>query len=162
MRLNFGRARTKRGRTRGVAALEFALLLPFITVLVLALVDYGYYFYIGINATDAARTTAVQASATAAANGVTVCTAANISTVTGAPGVPAQAAITYMTTSVSAAIGLDTTATITCTTVSGKPLWGVVVTVDFPPVSGSVHFGLPPSTATPGNLRYRTPILYRR
>jgi Flp pilus assembly protein TadG len=161
MRLSFGRTRTKRGRTRGVAALEFALLLPFITILVLAMVDYGYYFYIGINATDAARTTAVQASATAAANGVN-CTALNLTTVTGAAGVPAQAAITYMTTSVNAAIGLDTTATITCTTVSGAPLWGVVVTIDFPPASGSVHFGLPQSTTTPGHLRYRTPILYRR
>jgi Flp pilus assembly protein TadG len=159
----------RRSRQRGVAAVEFALILPFITVLILAMCDYGYYFYIGINATEAARATAAQASSTAAAmyagTGVPTCGDALISNVTGSgAGAPSLTAAAYMTTNVSAAIGLETTATVNCTMVpaiGGKPLWGVVVTVDFPPASGKLHFGLPPSS-TAGNVRYRTPTLYRR
>jgi len=165
-------AGTRRSRQRGVAAIEFALILPFMTVLILAMCDYGYYFYIGINATEAARATAAQASSTAAAMyagaGVPTCTDLLISNVTGtAAGAPSLTAAAYMTTSVSAAIGLDTTATVNCTMVpqvgvpGGRPLWGVVVTVDFPPASGKLRFGLPASS-TPGHVRYRTPILYRR
>jgi Flp pilus assembly protein TadG len=157
----------KRSRQRGVAAVEFALILPFIAVLILAMVDYGYYFYIGVNATEAARATAAQMSATAAAMnagaGVTNCSDLLIATVTGpAPAIPAQTAKTYMSTTVNAAFAGYTTATFTCTVVAGRAIFGVVVTVDFPPASGSVHFGLPRSATTPGHLRYRTPVLYRR
>jgi Flp pilus assembly protein TadG len=160
-------AGSKRSRQRGVAAVEFALILPFIAVLILAMVDYGYYFYIGINATEAARATAVQMSASAAAlnagAGVSSCSDPLIATVTGpAPALPAQTAKTYMLTAVNATFAGYTTASFTCTVVTGKAIFGVVVTVDFPPVSGSVHFGLPRSTTTTGHLRYRTPILYRR
>ena len=159
----------KRSRQRGVAAIEFALILPFIAVLILAMCDYGYYFYIGINATEAARATAVQVSANAAAlnagAGVTSCSDPQIATVTGAaPGaatLPAQVARNYMQNTVNTTIANYTTATFTCSVVSGRALFGVVVTVDFPPASGKLRFGLPAST-TAGRVRYRTPVLYRR
>lgn len=159
----------RRSRQRGVAAVEFALILPFITVLILAMCDYGYYFYIGINATEAARATAAQVTANAAmlnaGAGVTNCSDPLISTVTGAaPGgstLPAQVAKNYMQTAVNAAFAGYTTASFTCTIVTGKAIFGTVVTVDFPPASGMVHFGLPASS-TAGRIRYRTPVLYRR
>jgi Flp pilus assembly protein TadG len=159
-------AGTRRSRQRGVAAIEFALVLPFIAVLILAMCDYGYYFYIGINATEAARTTAVQVTATAAAlnagAGVSSCSDPLIATVTGAaPAVPAQTAKNYMLTAVNATVAGYTTATFTCTIVTGKAIFGTVVTVDFPPASGKLHFGLPASSI-PGRIRYRTPVLYRR
>lgn len=162
-------AGTGRSRQRGVAAIEFALVLPFITVLILAMCDYGYYFYIGINATEAARATAVQVSANAAAlnagAGVSSCTDAQIATVTGAaPGastLPAQVAKNYMQNAVNATIAGYTTASFTCSIVTGKAIFGIVVTVDFPPATGKLRFGLPAST-TAGHVRYTTPTLYRR
>ncbi len=171
MRLNPWRTKTSRSRELGVAAIEFALLMPFIAVIVLALVDYGYYFNIGVNATEAARTAAVQASATAAAMnggaGPTGCGDANIGLVTNAatgtpPGAPALAAKTYMTTQVNATIGNNTTATVVCATagsgLSAKTVFSVQVQVLFAPPSGTVHFGLPRSG---NNLVYTTKALWR-
>ena len=163
MRPNPWRTKTSRSRELGVAAIEFALLMPFIAVIVLALVDYGYYFYIGVNATEAARTAAVQAGATAApmnaGAGVTDCLDPLIATVKGASAAPAKAGVDYMKNNVNAAIGADTTVTVSCVSMgAGNPVaFGVVVQVLFPPPSGAVHFGLP---RTGSNLRYTTPILY--
>ena len=159
----------KRSRQRGVAAIEFALILPFIAVLILAMCDYGYYFYIGINATEAARATAVQVTTNAAAlnagAGVSNCSDPLIATVTGAapgaPTLPAQVAKDYMQSAVNATVAGFTTATFTCTVVTGKAIFGIVVTVDFPPASGKLRFGLPASSIA-GRVRYRTPVLYRR
>jgi Flp pilus assembly protein TadG len=171
MRLIFGRINPKRPRARGVAAIEFALLLPFLVVVVLALIDYGYYFYIGINATEAARAAAVVASTTAAGlnsgsgplpanNG---CGDANIGQVTGvAPAAPAQAAKDYMTAQLNSTISTNTTATVQCSTAGTptptKTVFSVQVTVLFAPPSGTVHFGLPRSGS---NLSYTTKKLWR-
>jgi Flp pilus assembly protein TadG len=171
MRLNLWRTKTSRSRELGVAAIEFALLLPFIAVIVLALVDYGYYFYIGVNATEAARTAAVQASATAASMnagaGPTGCGDSNISLVTsGSPApsplpAPAQAGKNYMTNQVNSTIGGGTLVLVSCapTTTGSQTAFSVQVQVTFAPPSGTVHFGLPRSGS---NLVYKTPLLWRR
>ena len=170
MRLIFGRLNPKRNRDRGVAAIEFALILPFIAVIVLALVDYGYYFYIGINATEAARAAGIQATAAAAAlNGGTgpagvpsPCNDVNISNVTGpAPAAPAKAAKDYMTAQVNSTIGNNTVATVACalTTSGSQTAFSIRVQVTFAPPSGTVHFGLPRSG---NNLVYTTQTLWRR
>jgi Flp pilus assembly protein TadG len=171
MRLISGRINPKRPRARGVAAIEFALILPFIAVIVLALIDYGYYFYIGVNATEAARTAAVQASATAQSlNGNTGpiappngCSDLAIGLVTGvSPAAPAKAAKDYMTAQVNSTIGGNTTATVGCSTagtgLSMKTVFSVQVQVVFAPPSGTVHFGLPRSG---NNLVYTTKTLWR-
>src|SRR5204862_6937759 len=49
-----GRA-PRRQRSRGVAALELALSLTFLVPLLMGMLDFGYYFYIGTNAEEAAR-----------------------------------------------------------------------------------------------------------
>src|SRR6476659_612370 len=49
-----GRA-PRRQRSRGVAALEFALSLTFLVPLLMGTLDFGYYFYIATNAQEAAR-----------------------------------------------------------------------------------------------------------
>lgn len=156
---------TDRRRARGVAAVELALILPFLTILVLGLIDYGYFFYIGINATEAARTAAVQASATAAAmnggTGPANCSDPNISLVTSSGSAPAQAGVAYMNAQVSTAIGSDTVVTVSCATIAGAPakyVFSIQVVVTFPPPSGSVHFGLPRSG---NNLVYTTHPLWR-
>src|SRR6185295_17037603 len=55
-----------RNRSRGVAALEFALSLTFLVPLLMGMLDFGYYFWVGTNAQEAARAgvrEAVKASA---------------------------------------------------------------------------------------------------
>ena len=159
MRPNLWRTKASRSRELGVAAIEFALLMPFIAVIVLALVDYGYYFYIGINATEAARAAGVQASATAGAlhggTGPLGCT-------TSPRSAPAQAAKDYMTAQVNGTIGGNTTATVVCSTAGSGPtskiVFSVQVQVLFAPPSGTVHFGLPRSGS---NLVYTTTKLWR-
>jgi hypothetical protein len=150
-----------------VAAIEFALFLPFMAVIILALVDYGYYFYIGVNATEAARAAAVQTSATAASlNGGTgpiSCTDPQViaQVTAAAPAAPAQAAKTYMTNQVNSTISGQTTATIGCalTTTGNQIAFSIQVQVVFAPPSGSVHLGLPRS----GNsLVYTTQTIWRR
>ena len=48
----------RRPRSRGVAALELALSLTFLVPLLMGMLDFGYYFYIGTNAEEAARASA--------------------------------------------------------------------------------------------------------
>jgi Flp pilus assembly protein TadG len=167
MRPDPWRTNTSRSRERGVAAIEFALLMPFIAVIVLALVDYGYYFYVGINANEAARTTAVLASTTAqglnGGNGPTSCNDTNIALVKGAAAAPAQAANAYMTAQGNSTMGSNTTATVACSTAGGvttplKYVFSVTVQVVFAPPSGRAHFGLPRSGT---NLVYTTKPLWR-
>ena len=48
-------ASPRRQRSRGVAALELALSLTFLVPLLMGTLDFGYYFYVGTNAEEAAR-----------------------------------------------------------------------------------------------------------
>ena len=55
------RGRRSREPSKGVAVLELALSMVFLVPLVCAVVDFGYYFYVGTNAEEAARQGAAQA-----------------------------------------------------------------------------------------------------
>jgi Flp pilus assembly protein TadG len=165
MRLNPGRAKPKRPRDRGVAVVEFALVLPFIVILMLGTLDYGYYFYVGVNATEAGRAAIMNAVSTAKAQhagaGIANCADAQVSNVTtGVPSSPPQlAAKAYMTANMSATMAGYTTATVACVTSPVNPSWKVMVKVDFPPASGFLHPGLP--SLSPGLVHYQTPFLIR-
>jgi Flp pilus assembly protein TadG len=166
MRLTSGRPKHKRSRERGAAAVEFALVLPFIVILMLGMLDYGYYFYVGVNATEAARAAAMQAVQTAQAQhsgaGIANCADASVANVVGPPNpsAPAAAATAYMTTNMNATIAGYTTTTVTCDAKPTNPSWKVYVQVDFPPASGFMHPGLPASAIT-GRVRYKTPFIIR-
>ena len=65
MRLKPRWRKTTRSRERGVAAIEFALCLFFLVPLTLAVLDYGYYFYIGLNIVEAQQAGITAAARTA-------------------------------------------------------------------------------------------------
>jgi len=127
--------RPPRVRDAGVAAVELALVIPMLAMLLLGLFDYGKYMWVAVAATQAAREGARELSRTAVGTcSSTTAVNAAIATEQGSSG----AAKLYMNQ-----IGLSsaTTVTATCvTTVNGSsvpnPTWKVALQVDFPPLLG--------------------------
>jgi Flp pilus assembly protein TadG len=156
-----------RQRSRGVAALELALSLTFLVPLLMGTLDFGYYFYIGTNAEEAARAgvrAAVRASggAACALTGAAVKAAGETPAVgSGAAGCIGGAAYCYMNEpplSMGGA-GSNTTVTLTCltpTTVPPAPVnptWRITVQVDFWPATTFCKWMMPASL-TAGKVKY--------
>ena len=119
-----------RAGDRGAAAIELALILPMLVMLLLGMFDYGKYMFVSITATQAVREAARQLAATSVGNCATTAKVnPAITTAQGSSG-PAK---TYMGT-----IGLAaaTTVTATCLTSPVDPTWQVSLQVDFPPSLG--------------------------
>jgi hypothetical protein len=122
------------GRKRGSVLVEFALTLPLFFVLVIGMLEYGYWFYVALSATSAAREGARQCTLVS----LGACGACNPS-----------AALDYM-----GAIGMDgyTDADATCENDAGALMYTVDVTVDFPTLTGYLPIlGVIPASATAGN-----------
>jgi len=153
----------RRQRSRGVAALELALSLTFLVPLLMGTLDFGYYFYIGTNAEEAARAgvrEAVLASAGAACvSGAS--TAAKVQgerlATGGGTGTACNggAAACYMNEPPLSmgANGGNTTVTLTCVTAPVDPTWTISVQVDFWPATTFCKW-LMPASATAGKVKY--------
>lgn len=131
-------SRRRRRRSRGATLVEFAVTLPLFMVLIMGMIEYGYYFYVAISTTSAAR------------EGARQCTLVSL----GACGdCNPTAAEEYM-----GAIGLEdfTSATATCDNAGGTIMYTVDVLVDFPTVTGFLtSFGVIPESPTEGHTRTR-------
>ncbi len=133
------RGRRGRARERGAAVIEFALTLPLLVPLMLFMIEYGHFFWVTLNAVEAAKmglaSAVTQNSSTNAANCADV---ARVATVTQKGH---DDAVLYFTTN---APGLVSAATPTVTCVSGtingaavtNPSWQIIVKMDFPPLIG--------------------------
>ncbi|HEX9290756.1 MAG TPA: TadE family protein [Anaeromyxobacteraceae bacterium] len=107
-----------RGRERGAAVVEFALVLPLLLMLVLGAIDWGWYFYLREVVTNAAREGARAGSVSALGS--------------SAAAAAETAATTYLTN-----LGLGAgTATATTPVVSGTNTVRVVVTYTAGSLSG--------------------------
>jgi Flp pilus assembly protein TadG len=119
---------------KGIALVEFALTVPLFLVLLLGMLDYGYYFYVAVSATNAAREGARQCTLVA----LGACGACTPSDAVG-----------YMSQ-----LGLagNTTANATCATPNGKIMYTVNVAVDYPSLTGyGTMLGIMPASSTDGN-----------
>ena len=162
------RQHPKRERSRGVAALELALSLVFLMPLLLSTLDYGYYFYIGSNAEDAARAGVRQAVKLGggAACGSAPALAADAKGETpaaspGGPGCTDGSAYCYMNEPPLSMGGPGgyTTVTLSCAMVGGIPTWTINLTVDFPPAIGFVAPWMPKPPLPTDKVRYRTTLV---
>ncbi len=131
-----GRRSRERKGERGAAAVEFALVLPVLLVLVLGAIDWGWYFYVREVVTNSAREGARAGSVDA----------------TGATLTTAQAAATAYLDGVSlAASGRTVGATLVDVTLSsGTTVHTVRVVVSYPvgPITGFTSFIPATMTAT--------------
>ena len=145
--------------------IEFALTLPLLVPLMLFMIEYGHYYWVTLNAVEAAKlglASAVtqQNSTTHAAN------CADTAKVTLVTQKGHDDAVTYFTTN-SPSLASASTPTVTCVsgTINGatvtNPSWRIIVQMDFRPLIG---FRLPwfrASTTVSGGITYSTPALIR-
>ena len=161
-----------RDKSRGVAALEFALSLTFLVPLLMGMLDFGYYFWISTTAEEAARAgvrEAVRASAGAVC-GAIVTNLAKTNGETPAVGTGSAciggAAYCYMNEPPLSmgGVGGNTAVTLTCLnggTVPAAPVnptWRIAVQVDFYPATSFFRFMMPQSTITPGKVKYTATV----
>jgi Flp pilus assembly protein TadG len=148
----------KRSKQRGAVAVEFALSLFFLVPLLLGTLDYGYYFWVGVNAVEAARLGAREAGRLGSTNAVAACGSGpnwttlvrpTVEGTTGAAKVQMQ----------QAGVQAYTTVTLNCLTAPTNPSWQLVLEVNFPPAVGFLNPWMPASTSTPGYVRYRVPAV---
>jgi hypothetical protein len=168
------RERSKRERSKGVAVLELTLSLVFLIPLLLATLDFGYYFYIGATVEEAARQGVQQAVALGGpcpAAGPMPCPGAvrqvveNLATSSGttcagaaAPANPPPAVACYLNGPPLNLGSSSTNLTVTCecSQLPFNPTYIVTVRVDFPPALGYFRYLMPNGSGT--NVRYRTTL----
>lgn len=126
--------RDRFSRQKGLAAVELALTIPLFLMILLGMLEYGYYFYIATSATSAAR------------EGARQCTLVSL----GACGqCNPSAAVTYMNQ-----LGLSehTSATANCSNGAAGIMYTVNVAVDYPTLTGlGPMSGLMPASQVDGN-----------
>ena len=163
------RQHPKRERSRGVVAIELALSLVFLAPLLLSTLDFGYYFYIGSNAEDAARAGVRQAvrigggAACGSAPALLADTTGETPAASpGGVGCINGSAYCYMNEPPLSMGGPGgyTTVTLSCAMVAGTPTWTINVTVDFPPAIGFFAPLMPrPPLPVTDKVRYRTTLV---
>jgi hypothetical protein len=161
------RSGSARERTKGVAALELALSLSFLVPLLLAALDFGFYFYVGANVEEAARQgiqqvmrqTAGQACGSAAAILATTIVRDTYPTVTGTACLGADnvsAVYCYMNEpplGMGASGGPTQVTALSCDANPVANSWHITVRTSFPLVA-NFYRALLPAGATTGTVRY--------
>lgn len=120
---------------RGVAAVEFAILLPVLCALILGMIDYGFFFFLNSTAVNAARE--------GARSGVVVTTGA----------ADAEAAAEAVATTYLAAANIDVGDCLNCASTVDAVVVGdnleMTVTIDpYTPLTGFLPASALPSRAT--------------
>ena len=121
-------------RQRGAALMELAITLPLFFVMVFGMLEYGYFFYVAVTASNAAREGARQCTLAAAG----ACKDCN-----------PTSAIDYMS---SIGMAHKTTAKASCATKAGTFMYTVDVTVDYPTITRYLPIlGTMPASTVNGN-----------
>ena len=142
----------RRRRSRGVAAIEFALILPLFCLLLFGMIDYGYWFFVDLAATNAvmlgARTATTFAGACANPTAIAQGTSAITSYLS-------SAGLSRLT----AVVATDCTeTTVTYTTPTGpstvtNPQFTFTLTLTVPQLSGYSLVPVPTTVTTSATMR---------
>jgi Flp pilus assembly protein TadG len=160
------RGKGQRARGRGAAVIEFALTLPLLVPLMLFMIEYGHYFWVTLNAVEAAKMGLATTVTTNTGNPATSCADSTPGRVSGTIAAGQTAALGYFTTN-SPSLASYATATVTCIstapngTAVPNPSWQIIVKMDFPPLIGFRLRWLRASTTLTGGITYSTPALIR-
>lgn len=154
MRANpFQLRRGKRDTQRGAAVLEFALSMFILAPLMMGMVQYGYYFYIAVNVTEAQHQGLVAATRTSVGDCSITASATAIAAKATAQAAASTAVTAYLTSN-----GLNSVVTLSgtspsCGILPVNPTWTMTLIADFRPPLGKV---MPWDKASPttGYLRY--------
>ena len=139
--------KAKRRNAKGVAAIEFALVLPVFLMMLLGMMDYGWYFFVDLLATNAAR------------EGARVATTFGGACPNDLGRNAGTAAINaYLAQVPSLAAG--TTISATCSTVAANPQFRYDVTIDFQRLTGFLLVPMP-AGAAPNSTKVRTSATMR-
>ena len=154
MRLGPGRDRAKRSRQRGTAVVEFALCLFILVPLMLGMIDYAYYFYVGMNVVEAQHEGLLAAGRTV----VSDCTVGANAAAKAAAITAAEAAETaYMTSAGLTNVTLVTSTwapACPCSAAVTNTCWDLNLSADFTPIVGWVGWWMKKSPSTPTQVRF--------
>ena len=144
--------------------IEFALTLPLLVPLMLFMIEYGHYYWVTLNAVEAAKLGL--ASAVTQQNSTNAANCADTTKVAIVTQKGHDDAVTYFTTN-APSLASASTPTVTCVTgpINGAPLtnpsWQIVVKMDFRPLIGFRLPWLRASSTVTGGITYSTPALIR-
>ena len=144
--------------------IEFALTLPLLVPLMLVMIEYGHYYWVTLNAVEAAKMGL--ASAVTQQNSTNAANCADTTKVAIVTAKGHDDAVAYFTTN-TPALTSAATPTVTCVsgTINGAPVtnpsWQIVVKMDFRPLIGFRLPGLRASSTVSGGITYSTPALIR-
>jgi Flp pilus assembly protein TadG len=150
--------RGKRDGQRGAAALEFALATFVLVPLMLGMIDFGYYFYIGLNTIEAQHAGLIRARAIGVSDCSNTASSAQQSLAsTGASNGASEVTTYFSNNGLSSVVSyVSGSNTPTCANnpatwtmsliVDFRPLLGVVMPWDKPGATGYVRFTAKPLT----------------
>jgi len=148
-----------RERSRGVAVLEFTLSIVFLVPLMMAALDFGYYFYVAATAEEAARQGVQQAIRLGPCTVPINCGAAGATLTAPASGSGAACvggdAACYMNgPPLSMGTAVYTNVSCSCTPAPPYDTYSIVVQVDFAPAVGVFRALMPAAGMAPNKVRY--------
>jgi Flp pilus assembly protein TadG len=153
-----GQRPNARNGQRGAVAVEFALSLFLLIPLLFGMLNYGYYFWVGLNATEGAQ----MAARSGLMNGSTPLSACPTAFTTPSLATQQGLALSAAQNYVANKTGLPTSYVTLVSSVSGNNAcsaspfgWKMAIQVDFPPIA---PFTLPfmPASSISGRTKFTT------
>lgn len=118
------------------------------------MIDYGYYFWIGVNTVEAAKAGVVTASRMTVGSGNCAAAAG-----TAADAAGTAAVTNHLTQTLGATMATYATIDLQCVAAPFNPTWQITVTMNYPPI---LRVAPLPAGSPSGRVRFITQTFFRR